>query len=563
MYILALNSVYHESSACLLKDGRIVGAVEEERLNRLKHAKQSCIANPHSLPLRSIQYLLDKENITLSEIDYIGYSFNPYKRLQNIDIEDNVELNSWGILSGEELFFSNTIKVKELLSELGFKGIFLWLDHHHCHAASSFFTSPCTEAAVVTIDGIGEIFSTVIYRGNQFKLTEVKSFSYPNSLGFLWEKISQFLGFTEYDACKVMGLCAYGRPDRFLKQFSSFVCIGDNAFSIDNEILNIRNTRFEPLENIFNLKKRNRTDPLLQEHYDIAASLQLITNQIVCSLVQLSMQTTNSKNVCLAGGVALNCVTNSYILEHTDLEELYIPPASHDAGTSVGAVLIIWHEILKMKGRAHVSHTYLGPSFSSKELKFELEKNNIQYTFIDHIEKRAAELLQQGAIIGWFQGALEFGPRALGNRSLIGDPRNKHLRDIINVKVKHREPFRPFAASVLAEEAHKWFHIPKKSLSTDYMLFSFFAKDSCKELIPAVLHVDGSSRIQTVRNEVNEKYYCLIKEFFDLTGVPMLLNTSFNDDEPIVCSPHDAISTFLKTSIDYLILDNFLIERKK
>ncbi len=561
MYILGVNSVYHESSATLLKDGIIIGAIEEERLNRVKHAKASSIENPHHLPLLCIEYLLNKEKISLSDIEYIGYSINPVKRLLNIDLEESVEAKNWGTRYGEELLFANTLKVKEQLESRGFKGHFLWLDHHHCHAAASFFSSPYNDSAVLSIDGIGEIDSTVIYAGTNVALKQMQSFSYPNSLGFVWEKISQFLGFTEYDACKVMGLCAYGKPDTFVQKFSNLVRFDNGLFTVDNKILNFRNSNFACLEKFFSLKRRDKSEPLLQVHYDIAASMQAITNHVVCSMAQLALEMTGSKNLCLSGGVALNCVTNTHILENTDCENIYISPAPHDAGTSLGAALIVWHELLKNPRHVHSEHVYLGPSFADADIEMCLKKHNMNYVFCDNIEKKTAGLIANGAIVGWFQGGMEFGPRALGNRSLLGDPRNHNLREIMNLKVKHREIFRPFAPSVLLEEAHKWFHIAKRSISSDYMLFSFTAKDECKGLIPAVIHVDDTSRIQTVSKQSNAKYYSLIKEFFALTGVPMLLNTSFNDDEPIVCSPDDAIATFMKTNIDHLVMGNFLIQR--
>lgn len=562
MYILGINSAYHESSVCLLKNGVVIAAIEEERFNRIKHAKPASIETPHVLPLNSLKFLLDQEKINLGDIEYIGYSFNPYERLKNINLEENIIPDSWGTKIGEELFFHNLIKIPEVLNKQGFSGNFVWLNHHDCHAASAFFVTYYKEAAVLSIDGIGETDSTVIYHGKDNHLNKLKSFSYPNSLGFLWEKISQFLGFTEYDASKVMGLCAYGNPKNFNDIFfNSIVHVEDETFSINNSILNCRNLDFKALESIFKLKKRNKDQPLEKVHYDIAASMQFVTNKILLNLVKLAEKLTYSKNLCLAGGVALNCVANAYILENTNFDNIYIQPTAHDGGTSLGAALVIWHEILKEKQRTVLSHTYLGPSFSENEIIQILDNNNLKYTFIKEIEKEVALLISSGSIVGWFQGAMEFGPRALGNRSLLGDPRNPNLRDIMNSKVKHREPFRPFAPSILLEEVDKWFVIPKYSPALNYMLFSFSAKDEIKHLIPAVLHVDGTGRLQTVTKESNEKYYLLIKEFFNLTGVPILLNTSFNDDEPIVCTPQDAILTFKKTNIDYLVLGNILIAR--
>ena len=289
--------------------------------------------------------------------------------------------------------------------------------------------------------------------------------------------------------------------------------------------------------------------------------MQRITEEILIKLANYIYRETRLENICLAGGVALNCVANSVLIEKTPFTNIYIQPVAHDAGTAIGAAYFIWNQQLGNPRSFVMNHSYFGPDYSKEEIIKVLEENNLKFTEPEDIEKTAAKLVSEGNVVGWFQGKMEMGPRALGNRTLLADPRNPKIRDILNMKVKHREYFRPFAPSVLVDKADEWFRIPKKSISSDFMLFAYDVFENKREVIPAVTHVDGTSRIQTVRKETNPKYYRLIREFEALTGVPIVLNTSFNDREPIVCSPQDAVNTFLKTRIDYLAIGNFLVSR--
>jgi carbamoyltransferase len=562
MYTLGINAAYHESAACLLKDGIVVAAAEEERFNRKKHGKRASISNPQELPIEAIQFSLDLAGITASQIAHIGFSINPFKRLENKKIVDIVEEGSWGSETGEDAFFNNLMLIPDMLRDMGFRAELSWLDHHLCHAASAFYLSPFIDAAVLTIDGIGEVGSTLLAYSNNSPIKVLEEIKYPASLGFLWEKLSKFLGFTEYDACKVMGLAAYGDCQFYRKQFSKLInLLPEGMFELDNDVFRFRVEDYGPLEELFGVTRRYCEQGIQDYHKHIAAGLQWVTNQAVLHIAQHLFVRTRSDNLCLAGGVALNCITNKMILEDSSFANLFIQPAAHDAGTAIGAALLMWHETLKQDRKQALNHVYLGPLFSDAEIEKSLKEQGLLFDRVENIEKTVAELLSQQYIVGWFQGAMEFGPRALGNRSLLADPRDASMREILNKKIKHREDFRPLAPSVLAEEAGEWFEIYKTTPASDFMLVAYKAKEHVRDKIPAVIHKDGTSRIQTVQRATNPRYHQLITEFFNITGVPLVLNTSFNDSEPIVCTPHDAINTFKKTQMDYLAIGSFLVSR--
>lgn len=563
-YILGINSAYHESSACLLRDGRIIAAVEEERFNRVKHAKIPSILNPNELPEQSIRYCLREGGISFREIDHIGFSFNPERRLLNIAVKDKVKADSWGSRSGETCFYDKIRTVPQKLE--GMFGIdisskFNWIEHHYCHAASSYFVSPYDKAAILSIDGIGEISTTFLGIGEGNRIKIIKELQYPDSLGFLWEKFSKYLGFDEYDAAKVMGLAAYGDSNRYMEEFRSIIRIGNGDFSIDNQVLRFRVEDYGAMEDIFG-EKRQSGQQISDRHKDIAAALQHITNEVVLNLARYLKDKTSTENLCIAGGVALNCTTNTRIIYESGFKNIFIQPAANDAGTSIGAAYYIQNQVLGHDKNFVMDSVYLGPKFTDMEVLSEIRNANLEYTEESEVEKKIAYLLSQGKIVGWFQGRMEVGPRALGNRSLLADPRNPNMRNMLNSKVKHREYFRPFAPSVLEEDAGKWFNIYSESLSSNWMLFAFSVKEDKKDIIPAVLHVDGTGRVQIVDNKTNKRFHKLIQEFKILTGVPMILNTSLNDNEPIVCTPKDAINTFMNTKIDSLVLNNYLVTRQ-
>lgn len=569
-YILGLNSAYHESSVCLIKDGQIVAIAEEERFNRKKHAKPARVDSSDELPLEALNYCLNKVGISFEEIDYVGYSLNPKVRLnRNTQHQHPYKVTSgdFGTREGEELFYQKNLQVESKVKELGFRGKFLYLNHHDCHAASSYFVSEFNEAAVIVIDGIGEFESTTLYKGTGNKLEKLKSIDFPNSLGFLWEKICKYLGFSEYDACKVMGLASYGNPDTYRAQFNDLITINDDGmFTIDDRIIQFRNENYGGLESLFGLEKRNepvqKVGKTNQRYADLAAALQEVTENIVIKLVRNQKNITGAEQLCLSGGVALNCVANGKLLEERIFDKIFIQPASHDAGTAIGAAFYIWNQILD-KPRSYVfDSASLSAEFSEEKIKEALDKTGLKYEVTDNIEKKTAKLIAEGNVVAWFQGAMEIGPRALGNRSILCDPSKKDAVALLNHKIKHREPFRPFCPSVLADKASDWFDLKGKIPSpAKYMLSAFNVLDYRKGIIPAVTHVDGTARIQAVEKESNPRYYRLIEEFEKLTGVPVVLNTSLNDKEPIVCSPQDAVNTFLKTRIDYLAIGNFLVSR--
>ncbi|MDF5727493.1 MAG: carbamoyltransferase C-terminal domain-containing protein [Rhizonema sp. PD38] len=569
MYVMGINSVYHESSACLLQDGAIIAVGEEERFNRKKHGKESRYDNPIELPLHSIRYCLETAGIKLEEVAHIGYSANPQKYDSDFTSTESTAKYTWCTPKKQAYFLSQLALVPQILQSMGFVGKFTWVDHHAAHAASAYYASPFDEAAVLAIDGIGEATTAGFYHAQGNHLKHLQDIDYHDSLGNLWEVNSLLLGFGIYDAAKVMGLAAYGDRKRFAAEFSKLVQLAPQGqFTVNKDVLRFWMLTFFPpnayyagLEELFGVSKREYSDELLPIHQDIAAALQEKTNEVIYHIVEHLHAVTGSSNLCLAGGVALNCVTNAYVFERGPFANFYVQPASHDAGTAVGAAFYIWNHMLGNSARTQMRHAYWGPSFSNEEIEGALHKHGLPYRVSDRIEQEVAQLISQENIVGFFQGRMEIGPRALGNRSLLADPRNRDMRSILNQKVKHREYFRPLAPSVLHEEASNWFEIEKQTSAAEFMLMTYPVRPHVVDKIPAVVHEDGSSRIQSVRQEVNLRYHKLISEFYKISGVPIVLNTSFNDSEPIVCSPEDAINTFMNTQIDYLAIGDFLVSK--
>ncbi|OGZ63873.1 MAG: carbamoyl transferase [Candidatus Staskawiczbacteria bacterium RIFCSPLOWO2_01_FULL_40_39] len=568
-YILGLNFAYHELSACIIKNGKLLAAVEEERFSRIKRGKQALINNPDVLPKEAINYCLDIAQIPLKRVNYIGLSFSPKERLKNINVDSYYMPGNWGSERGERLFYKKITRVPLLLNHLAGEDLsrkIRWIPHHICHASSAFFVSPFSKSAILSIDGIGELSSTWMGYGKNNAIQVLKEIYYPNSLGFLWEKISKYLGFTEYDASKIMGLAAYGNPRRFYKIFQKIVQLkADGEFTVDNSIMRFRMDDFSQLEDLFKTPKEIRR-PLkpTKNHKDIAAALQAITDDVVIHLVTFLSKKTGSKNICLAGGVALNCVSNSLLLKNSICKNLYVQPAANDAGTALGAAYYIWHQELNKPRSFIMENVYWGPKYSDLEIISALKKFKISsYKKTTDITEKVAEKLSEGKIIGWFQGREEWGPRALGNRSLLADPRRKDMKEILNERIKRRESFRPFAPSVLKEFLSSWFkeHRWGKSLSAEFMEVNFDAKKIKQKKIPSVIHIDGTGRLQVVSKKTNPLYHKLIYQFYKRTGVPIVLNTSFNDNEPIVCSPEDAIKTFKRTKMDYLAIGNYLVSK--
>jgi carbamoyltransferase len=576
VYVLGINSAYHEPSACLVKNGRVVAAVEEERFNRIKHGKHCLIDNPHQLPYEAIDFCLKTGNVKFSDLDKIAFSFNPEERLRrNIGIEENVIKGDWGSEEGEKKFHDLCKSIPSILErryQTSLEGKWHWLSHHLAHAASAYYYSPFDEAAVLTIDGIGEFCSISLGygKGGRFSITEELG-AYPSSIGFLWTKASRFLNFCidgmgEYGAGKIMALASYGDPDRYYDTYRKFVEYDDEGnLHVDGRIVQFRDDSHSEYEKLFGFKSRKEGEELTKDHLDFAAALQKITSEIMLGLARRLYNKHKVKNLCLAGGVTLNCVANSYILENGPFEKVYVQPAANDMGTALGAALYVSHEGLAAK-EGTVNTPYLGPEYSNDEIERVLkEDDKIEYVKLNDIESVVASLIEKGAVVGWFQGRSEFGPRALGNRSIVADPRRSNNFKRVSQEVKKREWFRPLAPAVLEGHVDEWFSRPKnEAISDKWMLFAYQVKPAKMGLIPAVTHYDNTARVQSVSKETNAKFYRLIEEFYKMTGVPIVINTSFNIGEPIVNTPKQAVGTFLRSEggIDFLAIGDFLVIRK-
>ncbi|CAH2805773.1 MAG: Nodulation protein nolO (EC [uncultured Paraburkholderia sp.] len=560
MNVLGINSVYHESACSLIVDGVLVAAAEEERFNRRKHGKLALVDNPDTLPEAAIAYCLQEGGLTGSQLDAVAYSFAPALRRRRFQLDPLGQEGDWGSPDGEAAFCGGLDRVPAALDRIVGSGCgdkLHWVPHHLAHAASAFFPSGFDKSAILVIDGIGEASTGFIGYGEAQHIEPIREFEFPNSLGFVWEKLSRFLGFSEYDACKVMGLAAYGDAARYREAFSQFLSTeGDKLFRCDPTVLKYRVGDFSPLERLLG-PARHKGDPIDRRHADIAAALQASTDKIVLALVDLAVEKAPAEALCYAGGVALNCATNWQILNSAKFRRLFIPSAPHDAGTAVGAALYV-------HVRVNVSRDsftpYSGPRFDPDAIKAALERGNLRYRKSSDLTLEIAERLAHGQVIGWFQDRMEFGPRALGNRSLLADPRRYESREKLNLIVKRRETFRPFAPSVMAEYADKWFNLGRATDSHEFMLFACPIISGRADRIPAVAHADGTARVQLVKVGSNPRFHALLARFHGLTGVPMVLNTSFNDAEPIVCTPEDAIRTFNRGHIDTLVMGDYVVE---
>ncbi len=590
-YILGISAFYHDSGAALIKDGEIISAIQEERLSRIKHDEK--------FPINAIKKIIEDENIQLNEIDYICYYEKPFLKFERI-LETYLAHAPFGYSSfrksmplwlKEKLFQKNLIINKLKLIDKTFNKEINFSEHHLSHASSAFFPSPYDESIILTIDGVGEWATTTISLGNKNDIKILEEIHYPHSIGLLYSAFTYYLGFKvnagEY---KVMGLAPYGSPRYKELILDKIIDVkNDGSFRLNQKYFDYStgskmvNSKFET---IFGQPSRKpELDELKQFHMDIAASIQAVAEHIILKIVDYVYDKYASDNLCLAGGVALNCVANSKILSETKFKNIWIQPAAGDAGGSIGAALSIWYQKLGnercLNQKDSMKGSYLGPSFSSEQIEKSL--NELGAKFIkcseNEIISRTADLLSKGNTIGWFRGKMEFGPRALGNRSIIADPRSEKMQSDLNLKIKFRESFRPFAPSILHEEKDKWFDL---SSDSPYMLLvSKLNKDKHLELskndlklegidllklnrslVPAITHVDFSARVQTVHRETNCKFYDLLNEFNKLTGCPILVNTSFNvRGEPIVYSPADAYKCFMGTGLDYLVIENFILDK--
>lgn len=564
IYILGISCYYHDSAAVLLKDGEIVFAAQEERFTRKKQ--------DDSLPKHAIQHALDREGITIADIDVIGFYEKPLLKFFDRLLYTYFKVWPWGLFSYQKAMQEWMTKKlwipQNIEKELKYKGEVLYVPHHESHAASSFYCSGFDEAAIVTVDGVGEWATTTVGRGHGKDLELLEEIHFPHSLGLLYSAITYYLGFKVNSAeYKVMGLAPYGKPDYVEKMYELIDVKEDGSFALNMKYFNyewgLRMTG-KKLERLLGEPRRKGETKLTQFHKDVAASLQQVTDEIMLKLARHAKKTTQSENLCLAGGVALNCVSNGKILRSGLFKNIFIQPAAGDAGGALGVALSIWHKKYGGERLPKMEHVFLGPEYTDAQIEDVLRTQGLPYTKFGSPEEmipHIAQLLQGSNVIGWFQGRMEFGPRSLGSRSIIADARNKDNWQKVNLKIKFRESFRPFAPTVLEEYVSEYFELDRES---PYMLLVADVRPEKREEIPAVTHVDGSARIQTIRRDQNPKYYDLIKAFEKRTRCPVIINTSFNvRGEPIVESPQNAVNCFLNTHMDYLVMGNILVDKKQ
>jgi carbamoyltransferase len=565
MYVLGISCFYHDSGAALVGDGQLVAAAEEERFNRQKHY--------NGFPEQAIQYCLDEAGITIDQVDHIGFYEKPLVKfsriLETILADWPRTYMSW--IRAMPLWMVNKLHIGRIIQKtLGTDKDILYCQHHLSHAASAFLVSEFDEAAIITADGVGEWTTTAwgVGRGTEIELRQ--EIDFPHSVGLLFSAITAYLGFRVNDAeWKVMGLAPYGQP-RYVDKFRQVVDIKDDGsfrlnmkyFSHTYSTRRMFNRRWEEL---FGQPQARPEEELNDFHADIACSGQQIVEEMMVTMAKHVHRTTGLDNVCIAGGVGLNCVANWRILQESGFKNIFIQPAAGDSGGALGTAFYIYNSVLGNPRTYVMRDACCGPSFSDQQLVETLKANEAVYKVYDREEDLldyTAKLIADGKVVGWFQGRLEFGPRALGSRSLLADARNPKMKDIINAKVKFREAFRPFAPAVLKEHAHEYFDMPE-GMDAPFMLLVPSVRPEKRSVIPAVTHKDGTGRVQTVTEQVSGRYYRLIKTFAGMTGVPVVINTSFNvRGEPIVCTPQDAYNTFVKTGIDVLVMGNCVVTEK-
>lgn len=572
MYILGISCYYHDASATLLKGGRVVAAAEEERFTRKKHDA--------GFPLQAIAYCLESAGISVDEVAYIAFYEKPVVKMERV-LAQHLEMfprslktflqavPSW---SSEKLRILSSIKKK-----LKYTGDVVFIQHHLSHAASAFYTSPFEEAAVVTVDGVGEWSTlTVGYgRGNTIRLS--KEIAFPHSLGLLYSTITAYLGFSVNNSeYKVMGLAAYGDADRSTNQYYPLLLEtidlkDDGSFHLDLSYFTFHYKNRMPSKKLCKLLGgaiNERDAEVNQRHKNIAAALQMVTEDVLIKILSHAHDTTGSKNLVFAGGVALNSVYNGKIAFTTPFEHVWIQPNASDGGTSLGAALHVYYSLLghTRNDIQAGEHIYYGPRYSDETVRSFLDANGIVYSAFEDDESlldTISTLLYENNVVGWFQDGMEWGPRALGARSILANPLNPDAQQLLNEKVKHRERFRPFAPAVCDDDASTYFdHDETPPLPTSYMLMVYPVKEKWRSALPAITHVDGSGRLQIVRREHNRRYYDLIKRFGEKAGIPIVINTSFNiRGEPIVCSPYDAYRCMMGTQIDHLVIGRFIVKR--
>ena len=585
-YILGISAFYHDSAAALIKDGEIIAAAQEERFSRKKH--------DHNFPKSAVDYVLKEAGIKAKDLNFVAFYEKPFIKFERI-LLTFINCAPWGIrtfIKAIPLWLKTKLWTPDLIhKELeGFKGKIIYPEHHQSHAASAFFASPFEEAAILTIDAVGEWATTTFGVGSKNNIKLLSEISFPHSLGLLYSAFTYFTGFRVNSAeYKLMGLAPYGDPkyvDLILEELVNVK--EDGSFRLNMKYFNylvgltMTNKRFAKL---FGVEPRRPEAKLRQIDMDLARSIQVVTEDIVLRQAKYVYKQTKKNNLCLAGGVALNCVANGRLLREGPFKNIWVQPASGDAGGALGAALFAWYQYLGNKRSVSVKEDFqkgslLGPEFSGQEIEKLLNKKSIKYKKLNRIQlvKTVAKLIKEENVIGWFQGRMEYGPRALGSRSILGDARLKKMQSVMNLKIKFRESFRPFAPTVLEENAKDYFDL---DCASPYMLLVAPISESKRNnaaensregldkldversVVPAVTHVDYSARVRTVSADTNPLYYELIKEFRNISGCPVVINTSFNvRGEPIVCTPDEAYQCFMRTDMDYLVLGNFLLNKK-
>ena len=571
MYTLGINAVFHDSAACLVKDGKLVAAAEEERFTHIKHGKRPVPFSTYELPFHAIDYCLSVADLHINDIDHFAYSFDPSILLgreydgaetMTLPLEPPAKPSEEWLNPWDPLFLSYIVNAPSQLNdgwphhlEKRFLGCHIhpekwhFVEHHLAHAASAFHASPFSEAAVMTIDGRGEKATTAYYMGQGTELEPIGQVEMPHSLGLLYERLTTHLGFLHSsDEYKVMALASYGKPV-YADRLREIIHVGDDgSYSIDDiSLTDLLGPR------------RRRGDAFEARHFDMAHSLQLVLQETVLQLTEWLHARTGLDTLCLAGGVALNCVLNAYLRDRSPFREIWVQPAAGDAGTALGAAL--WLDARKRNAKARdfvMNHAYWGPGYDDASIEKFLKWAKVPYRKMNDVAGEAAGLLADDKIIGWYQGRMEFGPRALGSRSILASPLNASMQARLN-EVKDREDFRPVAPVVLEDDVAEWFEGAEYS---PFMLFVYPVREEVADRIPAVRHVDGTARIQTVNKDQHPLYHALLREFKALTGVPVLVNTSFNTlGKPIVCTPRDAVECFWTSPFDALVIGSFLIEK--
>jgi len=581
MNILGINAYHGNASAAIVSDGRLVAAVEEERFNRVKYAA--------GFPAQAIRYCLKEAGVTLGEIDHVAVPRNPYARL-GTKLYYALRMPSFARDRAKVLRkFTGIPEALGQALEMDPKKLaarFHRVEHHQAHLASSFYCSPFEQAALLSADGLGDFASTMWGTGSGNRMKIDGAVAFPHSLGLFYSGVTQYLGFLKFgDEYKVMGLAAYGEPEQmdvFREMVRFNADSNGNGFRLGLDFFTHHRTgpvmswaeadQTPTLGKMFSDEMARRlgpvrtpAEPLEDRHRNLAASLQARLEEVYLGILRKLAAETGLKTLCLAGGVAFNCVANGKIFDATPFEQVYVHPAAGDAGLAVGAALYVWHQKLGKPRSFVMEHAYWGPGYSREQVQSAIDASGVAQSGYGVAElpeevlvRRAAAVIADGRILGWFRGRCEWGPRALGNRSIVADPRRPEMKEILNRRIKHREIFRPFAPSILAESVADYF---EKSHPSPFMTLAYSVRSEKRDKIPAPTHVDGTGRLQTVTREANPGYHGLISAFRDLTGVPVVLNTSFNDNEPIVCRPEEALDCFLRTQMDALVLGGFLITK--